>query len=881
MTEAQCHALHVRATPVDTAALAARLATVHDGRLWVEDLPVPSASPAAERRRSLELGRPTGTVRGVLLRWSDGAADLLLVARRDVLDRTALLRLSEGADPGHPVGAPPAAVPVTAFPPPPPWGLGEEGSVRPKNFLTGLTDGDAGDERSWLTALAVTLHRYAPEHAPVIGTLRGAMTASPDGPLSSVEMVPTDQSAAAGLLFDGTRGAGTYVPCLAPPFPLTLSVFEDGGGRHLRCDHLPGHITPEMARQFVRHLIEVHRQVLSTPGRAVTETELLDEAERARIVALGRPSADVISTPTTLHAAFRRIAAAVPDAEAVSAGTVRLTYRELDERSDRLAAGLRACGVRDGDRVGVCLERTAGLIVTLLGVLKAGAAYVPTDPAYPAERLAYTVQDARVRVVVTELTQFPGGAGAEPVSPRELIAAGEGGAPRSAVDANDPAYIIYTSGSTGRPKGVVVPHRNPVALIDATREEYALGPADVWTFFHSSAFDFSVWEIWGALLTGGRVVVVPHDVSREPDRFRDLLRAERVTVLSQTPSAFGQLLHEKHADLAVRLVVFGGEPLDARMLLPWFDQHPESGCRVVNMFGITETTVHATAQTLTRGLALAGTRSVGTALPGWQVYVADRDGRLLPPGVAGEIRVGGAGVALGYLGQEELTSRRFIPDPYTGGRLYLSGDCGRLRPDGRLDHLGRLDSQVKVRGFRIELEEIRSVLLEDPEVRAAAVVVRHDDPADAATARIDAYVVLTGAGPSDPSEIRRRVAATLPAYMVPSTVTPLPVLPLTTNGKLDPTRLPDPVLARATQPNDPPTADHDLTARLSAVWGKVLGVHVGPDDDFFELGGNSLFAIRIGTAMRAEGLPPVRLRDLYRHPTVRALLTSLTAEGTG
>ncbi|MFI6729726.1 non-ribosomal peptide synthetase [Streptomyces sp. R-74717] len=882
MTGVQCHAVRIRATgPVDTAALAAQLATVHDARLWVEDVPVPSASPAAERRRSLELGRPTGTVRGVLLRWSDGAADLVLVARRDVLDRTALLQLSQGADPGHPVGAPSAAVPVTASPPPPPWGQGEEGSVRPETFQTALANEEAGDERSWLTALAVTLHHYDPEHAPVIGTLRGAVTASPDGPLSSVTTVPADQPAFTGLLFDGARGAGTYVPCLAPPFPLTLSVFEDGGGRQLRCDHLLGHVAPEMARQFVRHLIEVHRQVLRTPGREVAETELLDEAERARILALGRPRAVLVSTPTTLHAAFRRIAAAAPDAEAVSAGTVRLTYRELDEHSDRLAAGLRARGVRDGDRVGVCLERTAGLVVTLLGVLKAGAAYVPTDPAYPAERLAYTVQDARLGVVVTELAEFPGGTGAESVSPDELIAAGEGSAPRSAVDAEDPAYIIYTSGSTGRPKGVVVPHRNPVALIDATREEYALGPSDVWTFFHSSAFDFSVWEIWGALLTGGRVVVVPHDVSREPDRFRDLLRAEHVTVLSQTPSAFAQLLNVDHTELAVRLMVFGGEPLDARMLLPWFDEHPESGCRVVNMFGITETTVHVTAQTLTRGLALAATRSVGMALPGWHLYVTDPAGRLLPPGVAGEIRIGGAGVALGYLGQEELTTRRFTPDPYTGGRLYLSGDRGRLRPDGTLEHLGRLDTQVKIRGFRIELDEIRSVLLEDPEVRAAVVVVRRDDPADAATARIDAYVVLTGASPGDASEIRKRVTAILPAYMVPATVTPLPALPLTGNGKLDPSRLPEPVLARASRPNGPPTADHDLTTRLSAVWSKVLGVPVGPDDDFFELGGNSLFAIRIGTAMRAEGLPSVRLRDLYRHPTVRALLTSLTAEGTG
>lgn len=385
----------------------------------------------------------------------------------------------------------------------------------------------------------------------------------------------------------------------------------------------------------------------------------------------------------------------------------------------------------------------------------------------------------------------------------------------------------------------------------------------------STAFDFSVWEIWGCLLTGGRLVVVPYSVSREPDRFRDLLVAERVTVLSQTPSAFAQLLDVDHADAGVRLVVLGGEPLDTRMLLPWFDRHPERLCRVVNMFGITETTVHVTEQTLTRKLALAATRSVGHALPGWYLYVLDPVGRLLPPGVAGEICVGGAGVARGYLGQEELTSRRFVPDPFTGAVLYRSGDLGRLRPDGRLEHLGRIDSQVKIRGFRIELDEIRSVLLEDPAVRTAAVVVRRDDPADAATARIDAYVVLSSGG--DPGVVRDRAAGILPEHMLPATVTALDTLPLTPNGKLDAARLPVPAVRRTRGPSTTRAAatGDGLTTSLTEIWSEVLGVPVGPDDDFFELGGNSLFAVRIGAALRARGLPSLRLRELYRHPTVR------------
>ncbi|WP_416968685.1 non-ribosomal peptide synthetase [Streptomyces sp. 4F14] len=557
--------------------------------------------------------------------------------------------------------------------------------------------------------------------------------------------------------------------------------------------------------------------------------------------------------------AFARIAGRAPDRVAVTDGAEHLTYGELDARAAEFARGLVRRGVVPGDRVGVCLDRTAELVVVLLAVLKAGAAYVPVDPAYPAERIAYTARDAGVRVMVTRSAGF-----SDAVSPDELV--GEGG--ELPVPGDGPAYVVYTSGSTGRPKGVVVPHRNVLALVDATREEYGLGSRDVWTWFHSAAFDFSVWEIWGCLLTGGRLVVVPYFVSREPDAFRDLLVSEKVSVLSQTPSAFGQLTGLEHAAVEVRLVVFGGEPLDARGVLPWLDRHP--ACRLVNMYGITETTVHVTEQTLTRGAALAGTRSVGRALPGWHLYVTGPDGELLPPGVAGEIWVGGAGVALGYLGQVELTARRFVPDPYAAGTLYRSGDLGRLRPDGRLDHLGRIDSQVKIRGFRIELDEIRNVLLEDPAVRTAAVVVHREG--DAAGARIDAYVVLDG---GDAGGVRARAAELLPEHMVPATVTVLDALPLTANGKLDAARL---ATAPPAPPRQQPLAD-DLAARLTRIWSDVLGTPVGPDDDFFELGGNSLFAVRITAALREQGLPSVRLRELYRHPTVRETVASLERAG--
>ncbi|MFG2877547.1 amino acid adenylation domain-containing protein [Streptomyces sp. NPDC048337] len=664
-------------------------------------------------------------------------------------------------------------------------------------------------------------------------------------------------------------GADRYLPCLAPPFPLTLALLPlPSGGARLWYSARSSHFSAETAAAFVRHLAHLYGQFAAAPHTPVADAELLDAAERERVARLGRPAQPLTGEPARLTDAFARIVAATPDATAVGDGDTSLTYRELDARADRLAHGLLAHGVTPGDRVGICLERTTELVVAMIGVLKAGAAYVPTDPAYPADRLVHTARDAGLALVITRAHEYPAEAGTA-VTPDALTATDPTGPLPRTGGPDDPAYVIYTSGSTGRPKGVVVPHRNVVALIDATREEYGLGPDDTWTFFHSGAFDFSVWEIWGCLLTGGRLVVVPYLVSRDPEEFRDLLLRDRVTVLSQTPSAFSQLLETDHAPLPVRLVVFGGEPLDARMLLRWFDHHPESDCRMVNMFGITETTVHVTAQTVTRALALAGSRSVGPALPGWHLYVIDARGHLVPPGVTGEICVGGAGVALGYLGQPELTATRFTQDPYADGRRYHSGDLGRLRPDGTLEHLGRIDSQVKIRGFRIELDEIRSVLLEDPDVRAAAVIVRREDPADPASARLDAYVVPADL---DTAGVRKRAAGVLPGYMLPATVTALDTLPLTTNGKLDAARLPLPVRTAAPAPAPAATEDgEDRAAVLQEIWTTVLGTPVGLDDDFFELGGNSLFAVRISAALRARGLPAVPLRDLFRTPTIRAL----------
>ncbi|HST46744.1 amino acid adenylation domain-containing protein [Jatrophihabitans sp.] len=889
-----CQSVLARLDPgADLEGLAERVSRATGTRLWQEWVSGPADSGAAAQRRDRELARPadpaTGPgVRVVLLRYADQVADLVVVAHRAVADPRSVLRavlsstplpatdpqlhqrLRDGLARLDRVGAPD-------------WGLGnpEATGAEVLPFTLSATAETTDPEALLAGALGLVLARCTGAERAGIGL----------DPLNSADLDCAGGTPVAGYLAavrhaldhpvaDTAPVAGLAVgaqrPFLDPLHPLAIWIGEAAGGE------LPGSLwfrrsafAPAVAERLAGMLGTAYRGLATAhPDTPIGELALLDAGQLRELAELGGRGRPLPASGTgrRIDEAVRAQAEFRPDAIALCFEANRLSYRELDERANRAAHALRAAGVRTGDRVGVCLERSLDLVVMLLAVLRAGAAYVPMDAGNPDERLAYTATDAGLAVVIAEeFPQLPGVRVLAPAALRE----GPSTAPEQPGTPDDTAYVIYTSGSTGRPKGVLVSHRNVAGLLAATEADFGLGTDDVWTLFHSSAFDFSVWEIWGCLATGGRLVVVPHWTARDPQQFAELLHAEQVSVLNQTPSAFSQLAEvdrTRRLPDSLRLVIFGGEPLDTRPLLAWFDRHPESRCRLVNMFGITETTVHVTAQTLGRREALAGSKSVGRPLPGWSVSVLDPAGRPVPPGVAGEIYVGGAGVAAGYLGRPELTAQRFVPDPegdsQSAGLRYRSGDRGRLLPDGRLEHLGRLDNQVKLRGFRIELDEIRARLLDAPGVGAAAVLLRQD-PDNAANARLDAYLVLSG---GDVEEVRAHAARFLPEHMVPSTFTVLPALPLTPNGKLDSARLPEPLDPTAPDGElDAPDGATDLQARLHAVWQQVFGFRVGLDDDFFALGGNSLLGVQLFAAMRGAGLPTPGLRELYLNRTVRGL----------
>ncbi|GAA2820919.1 amino acid adenylation domain-containing protein [Saccharopolyspora taberi] len=674
----------------------------------------------------------------------------------------------------------------------------------------------------------------------------------------------------------GDARATVHNLAAGPVDDLTISIYPSGGDLRFEFDANPGlYGEDELAGHRSRFLGFLAGFAGADPETPVGRIELLSEAERRLVL----PAPEPVTPPrVTLPELFEEQARRSPEAVAVTFDGVDVSYGELDARANQLAHHLIDHGVGPEHLVALALPRSVELVVALLAVLKAGAAYLPLDPGHPAERLAHVVSDAEPTVLIGDTehaARLPGDITTllldDPATIAEISRHSQrdpGSGERGRVGPDHAAYVIYTSGSTGRPKGVVIPHRNVVRLFTATDHWFSFTDQDVWTLFHSYAFDFSVWELWGALLHGGRLVVVPHEVSRSPQEFLALLERERVTVLNQTPSAFYQLSQadeDEPADLALRCVIFGGEALEPSRLDSWRERRPD-GPQLINMYGITETTVHVTHA------ELDGSQSgsvIGGPIPDLRVYVLGDDLEPVPPGVVGEMYVAGEGLARGYLGRRALTSERFVADPHgrPGTRMYRTGDLAKWRADGSLEYLGRADHQVKVRGFRIELGEIEANLAAHPRVAQAAVVVREDRPGDR---RLVGYAVTD----AEPADLRAHLAARLPEYMVPAALVVVGGIPLTANGKLDSAALPAPEFeAGARGPRN------DVEARLCALFAEVLGAaEVGIDDGFFELGGHSLLATRLLSRIRAEFGAAPTIRALFDNPTVAGLVTCFEAE---
>lgn len=580
-----------------------------------------------------------------------------------------------------------------------------------------------------------------------------------------------------------------------------------------------------------------------------------------------RVSAVPVGTPQlTIHERFQRQAERTPDAVALVFEGQSMSYRELNSRANHVARRLRGLGVGPDVFVGLCVDRSFDTVMGVLAILKAGGAYVPLDPAYPLKRRTFILQDTAAPVVLTSrdlADTIPSGYG-KLVILDDLWSSwqendGENDSLETSATTDNLAYVIHTSGSTGQPKGVLITHANVVRLFDSTENWFRFGPEGVWTLFHSYAFDFSVWEMWGALFYGGRVVIVPYWISRSPHDFYKLLVRERVTFLNQTPSAFRQLMRAEESvqspgDLALEYVVFGGEALELASLRPWVERHGDARPRLINMYGITETTVHVTYRRLmSHDIVHNGGSLIGVPIPDLEVHVLDERLRPVPIGVTGEVYVGGAGVGRGYLNRPHLTAERFMRNPFLSvpeARLYKTGDLARRLQDGDLEYLGRADNQVQVRGFRVEPGEVEAVLAAHPDVSHAVVVARG---AASSHSELVAYIVPAAGRQPGPGTLRAFVAEQLPEYMIPSAFVTVKAMPLTASGKIDRGQLPDPPKQRPELGQAYAAPRTDLEKFLAQLWSQVLELDcIGIHDRFFELGGTSIKAAQLISHVQKE-----------------------------
>ncbi|QPB24375.1 non-ribosomal peptide synthetase [Rhizobium sp. 007] len=678
-------------------------------------------------------------------------------------------------------------------------------------------------------------------------------------------------------------------------YPLTLSVEDFGEALGLTAQ-VAEPVSADRVCGYMQQVLEQLAEALEhAPNRPVRELDILPAAERSYLLEDLNRTAAAYPSERCIHELFEQQVQKAPEAVAVVFEEQSICYGELNARANRLAHHLIALGVKPDQPVAICLERSPAMVVGLLAILKAGGAYLPLDPAYPSARLRQIVEDAAPHLLLCDA------AGRAALGPEALVDLTvvdlETATPAWAeLPASNPdpralgltpshlAYVIYTSGSTGTPKGVMVEHAQMARLFEATQDWYGFTEHDVWCLFHSISFDFSVWELWGALRYGGRLILVPSNTARSAPDFHELVCKSGVTVLNQTPSAFKAFMDVEFPSNVrnrLRYVIFGGEALQPSILKPWYERHSDSAPQLINMYGITEAIVHVTYRPLNQSDTSNSANLIGKPIPDLRLYLLDRFGQPVPFGAVGELYIGGAGVARGYLNRPDLTAERFLADPFSdeaGARMYRTGDLARYLPDGNLEFLGRNDDQVKIRGFRIEPGEIAARLCEHAWVREAVVVARQDRAGDK---HLVAYVVCGPEAGSDDEDgsglavaLRAHLGGRLPDYMVPSAFVRLSALPLTANGKLDRKGLPAPADdAYARRSYEAPQGE--VETLLAGIWQGLLGVErIGRHDNFFELGGHSLLAVQLMERLRRLSLG-VEVRTLFARPVLADLAASL------
>ncbi|WP_028776219.1 non-ribosomal peptide synthetase [Shimazuella kribbensis] len=658
-------------------------------------------------------------------------------------------------------------------------------------------------------------------------------------------------------------------------FDLSLTANESENDIVCHFDYQTSLFEATTMERFAKHFRQIIHQIIQSPNQTVGSLDILTQVEKTQLLH-GWNQPEAAYPAVSLSQLFEEQVKETPNNIAVALGSEEMTYQELDGKSNQLAREILSFPLEKNPVIGIIMDRSLDMIVSILAVLKAGGAYLPIDPTYPTDRIEYMLNDSQANLLIVPKRSFvPSYYQKDRIILEEIVQTHNPAHLPNMSKPDDLAYIIYTSGSTGKPKGVMVEHRNVVSLLFPEKSLYDFSSSDIWTFFHSYCFDFSVWEMYGALLFGGKLIIVPQEVARDSMAFLSLLSKEKVTIVNQTPSSFYALtdaaLPADNMELAIRYVIFGGEALNPSKLGGWTKKYPE--IQFVNMYGITETTVHVTYKKLT-SFDIASNRSViGRPIPTLQLFVLDAHLQPVPIGVIGELYVSGSGVARGYLHRPELTDSRFIQNPYDPlKRMYKTGDLVRRLQDGDLEYMGRSDQQVKIRGHRVEIGEIESVLLQHDQIHHVVVQNYQNNEGES---YLCSYLVGDNI---NTTEIKTYLNTRLPKYMVPAFSILLDSIPLTKNGKVDHKALPKPE-DTLIHPNDQLSATTEMEKKLVLLWENIFSMKgIGVNQNFFHLGGNSLNAIRLVNQIQQHFSITLPVRTIFDHSTIAELATHLEKE---